>query len=153
MATSEPETVHGYTENREAVLKRAASLGVDVDENGKSLSAGTAKRVAKPPETLKAAAAIVPTAAQRYLDTAQQVQVEMVDALARIRTRIRHDSVAFGVEAELARHLGRECEQPAGQLRTAIYRAGGTLYPGTLPRLLRRHGLRQQIEAALYRRQ
>jgi hypothetical protein len=67
--------------NRETVLRRAATLGVDVDENGKSLTGLAAKRPVKPPETLRAASAIVPTAAQRYLDTAQQVQV-LLEAMA-----------------------------------------------------------------------
>jgi hypothetical protein len=69
--------------NREAVLRRAASTGVDVDENGKPLPtpAPAAKRATKPPATLEAAAAIVPTAVQRYLDTARQVQV-LLEAMA-----------------------------------------------------------------------
>lgn len=69
--------------NREAVLRRAASTGVDVDENGKPLPTPTpaAKRATKPPATLEAAAAIVPTAVQRYLDTARQVQV-LLEAMA-----------------------------------------------------------------------
>ena len=67
--------------NREIVLRRAASTGVDVDENGKSLPAPATKRAAKPPATLEAAAASVPTAVQRYLDVAQQVQV-LLEAMA-----------------------------------------------------------------------
>ncbi len=66
---------------RETALRRAASQGVDVDENGKQLSLASSKRSAKPPATLREAAAIVPTAAQRYLDTAQQVQV-LMEAMA-----------------------------------------------------------------------
>ncbi len=67
--------------SREIVLRRAASTGVDVDENGKPLPTLAATRPAKPPATLEAAAAIVPTAVQRYLDVASQVQV-LLEAMA-----------------------------------------------------------------------
>jgi hypothetical protein len=68
--------------NRETVLRRAASQGVDVDENGKALPPTPgAKRPTKAPATLEEAAAIVPTAVQRYLDVAKQVQV-LLEAMA-----------------------------------------------------------------------
>lgn len=64
---------------REAALKKAIANGVDVDETGKPVSA-VANPPANRPTTLAAAAALVPVAVSRYLDTAQEVQV-LLEAL------------------------------------------------------------------------
>ena len=60
---------------RETALRRAASTGVDVDDHGKPLAGVAAKPPAKPPTDAQSAAAVVPIAAKRFLDTAQQAQV------------------------------------------------------------------------------
>jgi len=61
--------------SRETALRRAAISGVDVDDAGKPLGPPPASSPADPPKDVDAAAKIVPTAAQRFRDTALEVQV------------------------------------------------------------------------------
>ncbi len=67
--------------DREAVLRKAASTRVDVDESGKPLEPAPTPKRSRAPADVDAAAKIVPMAVKRYRDTADQVEV-LLEAMA-----------------------------------------------------------------------
>jgi len=70
---------------RETALRKAAAVRIDVDKNGDPVDGPPA---ANPVKTIKDAQAVVPIAAQRYLETAEQVRV-MLESIAHRKVEIK----------------------------------------------------------------